>query len=124
MPRLKEIVVDCESASRQARFWAAAVDGYDVRPYDKAEIERLAAQGLTPETDPAVMVDGPSGSLCFQEVGERKLGKNRVHLDLISDDRSGDVDRLLSLGAHVLSEHEDHIVLGDPEGNEFCLYES
>jgi Glyoxalase-like domain len=124
MPRLKDIVVDCGSASRQALFWAAVVADYDIRPYDEAEIERLAALGLTPETDPAVMVDGPNGSMCFQEVREQKLGKNRVHLDLVSDDRRGDVDRLLSLGASVLSEHDDHTVLADPEGNEFCLYES
>ena len=42
-----------------ARFWAAVLDGYAVAPYDDAEVARLAALGLTPETDPSVVIVGP-----------------------------------------------------------------
>jgi len=59
MARLKEIVIDCDIPSRVAQFWAEALDGYEVMPYDDDELARLAALGLTPETDPAVMVEGP-----------------------------------------------------------------
>src|SRR5690242_10693470 len=52
--KLKDIVVDCERPAHVARFWAAALDDYAIRPYDAAEIERLAALGFTPETDPSV----------------------------------------------------------------------
>ena len=62
MGKLKEIVIDADHPASLARFWAAAVDGYAVRPYDDAEIARLAALGLTPETDPFVLVDGPGRS--------------------------------------------------------------
>lgn len=65
MARLKEIVIDCNIPSRVARFWAEALDGYDVMPYDDEELARLAALGLTPETDPTVMVEGPGTRLCF-----------------------------------------------------------
>jgi hypothetical protein len=124
MTQLKDVVFDCVNAAQLARFWAAALDDYDVRPYDDAEIQRLAARGLTPETDPAVMVDGPHGSICFQQVTERKAVKNRLHLDLSSADRSGEVQRLLSLGGSVEAEFDDHTVMTDPEGNEFCVYAS
>ena len=52
--------------------------------------------------------------------------KNRVHLDLRTDDVDAEVDRLLGLGADVLVDRldEDLIVLQDPEGNEFCLLRS
>ena len=62
MARLRDIVIDCSSAPDQARFWAGALDGYELRPYDDAEIERLASRGFTPETDPSVADDGPGVS--------------------------------------------------------------
>jgi glyoxalase superfamily protein len=122
MAKIKDIVFDCESAPQLARFWAAALDDYEIRPYDEAEIKRLAALGLTPETDPTVIVDGPNGSLGFQQVPEGKVAKNRVHVDLISEDRRRDAEQLVGLGASVHAEYHDHTVMADPEGNEFCLY--
>ena len=67
MGSIREIVFDCETPSALARFWAELLDGYAVRPYDEAEIDRLAGLGLTPETDPTVLVDGPGPMLCFQQ---------------------------------------------------------
>ena len=40
MAAMREIVFDCERQSGLARFWAGVLDGYDVRAYDSAEIER------------------------------------------------------------------------------------
>ena len=124
MATIDEIVVDCERASRLARFWAAALDGYEVRAYDDAEIRRLASLGLTPETDPIVMIDGPGPTFCFQQVAERKRAKNRVHVDLASLDRRAEVDRLKELGSTVSEELDDHTVMLDPEGNEYCVYDA
>ncbi|MFZ4811349.1 MAG: VOC family protein [Ilumatobacteraceae bacterium] len=123
MTKLKDIVFDCHNAPRLARFWAAALDDFEIRPYDQVEIERLAGLGLTPETDPVVMVDGPIGSLCFQEVEGSTNGKNRLHLDLSTHDRRSDVARLVSLGASVEAVYDDHTVLADPQGNAFCVYD-
>ena len=36
MARLKDIVVDADHPAALARFWAAALDGYAVAPYDDA----------------------------------------------------------------------------------------
>lgn len=121
MGRLKEIVIDCDVPSRVARFWAEALDGYEVLPYDDDEIARLAALGLTPETDPVVMVKGPGTRLCFHLRKGERPARNRVHLDIAADDREREVARLLSLGATFVREAADYVVLNDPEGNNFCV---
>ena len=97
------------------------LDGYMVRAYDANEIERLARLGLTPETDPTVMVDGPGPSLCFQRVPGRRYDNNRVHLDVAVPDREGEMRRLIDLGGRLVRRAERYLVLADPEGNQFCL---
>lgn len=121
MGRLKEIVIDCDIPSRVARFWAAALDGYEVMPYDDAELAHLAEMGLTPETDPTVMVDGPGTRLCFHLRQGERPARNRVHLDIAASDRRQEVERLLSLGATFVRETDAYTVLNDPEGNNFCV---
>lgn len=124
MAATREIVFDCERPSVLARFWAGVLDGYDVRAYDSAEIERLASLGLTPETDPTVAVDGPGPTLFFQLVPEHKTTKNRVHLDVEAPGLHGEVRRLVALGGSVLREFDGRTVMQDPEGNEFCVTEA
>jgi len=121
MAALKEIVIDSRRPAALARFWAAALDGYAVRPYDEAEIARLAALGFTPETDPGVMVDGPGPTLCFQLNPAPKTARNRVHMDIAAVSRAAEVERLTGLGARVRDEHDGFTVMLDPEGNEFCV---
>jgi hypothetical protein len=125
MAHLRDIVIDCGHPPSLARFWAAALDGYEVAPYDEDELGRLRAQGVSdPEDDPTVLVEGPNGSpsLWFQRVPEPKHVKNRVHLDLTAAE--GELERLLSLGASVVQRQPDWLVLADPEGNEFCLFDT
>jgi hypothetical protein len=50
--------VDCRHPARLARFWADALDGFEVLASDDAEVARLAELGLTPETDRCVIVIG------------------------------------------------------------------
>jgi Glyoxalase-like domain len=123
MGTIREIVFDCEHPAVLARFWAALLDGYAVRPYDQAEIDRLAGLGLTPETDPTVMVDGPGPLLCFQRVAGRKYENNRVHLDIAVADRTVEVARMRKLGGQVEREASGYTVMRDPEGNQFCVVE-
>jgi hypothetical protein len=120
MSHLVGIVLDCRQASKLARFWEVAL-GWRIRPYDEAEVARLAALGLTPETDPNVAIDSPDGSLVFfvQEVPEPKTVKNRMHVDVRVRDEAH-LEELLRLGAKVIAEHSGWRILTDPEGNEFC----
>jgi hypothetical protein len=121
MGRLREIVIDADHPASLARFWAAAIDGYAVRAYDDAEIARLAAKGLTPETDPYVLIDGPGPIICCQRRDGPRLERNRIHLDLHTPDRKAEVARLTALGATFWYEHSHFTVLRDPEGNQFCV---
>lgn len=82
--------------------------------------------------------DGVGPRVFFQQVPEDKAGKNRVHLDvraapgLAGEERmaalESECSRLVGLGATRVARHEPapplsagHIVMRDPEGNEFCL---
>jgi catechol 2,3-dioxygenase-like lactoylglutathione lyase family enzyme len=127
-----------------AAFWVEAL-GYHLQdPPEGFESweEALEAMGVPPESrnDASAVLD-PDGSrprLFFQRVPERKQVKNRVHLDvraapgLEGDARmaalEAEAERLVSLGATRLERYEPapplgagHIVMADPEGNEFCL---
>ncbi|HEX9032614.1 MAG TPA: VOC family protein [Streptosporangiaceae bacterium] len=122
MARLSDIVIDCSHPASLARFWAAALDGYAVAPYDEDEIERLRSLGITDlEDDPTVLIEGPGPRLFFQRVPEPKRAKNRVHLDLAAADLDGEIVRLVSLGASIVETFESHVWLTDPQGNEFCV---
>ena len=125
MARLHDIVVDCEHPASIARFWAAALDGYEIAPYDEAELARLRAMGVyDTEDDPSVLVESAEAGrprFFFQLVPEQKVVKNRMHLDLATTDHIAETARLVGLGARVLWECDDWTTLADPEGNEFCL---
>jgi len=128
---IRDIVFDSPRPSLIARFWAAALDGYAVAPYDDAELARLRAVGITDlDDDPSVLVEpsgpaaaaaGPRPRLFFQLVPENKVVKNRVHLDLAAEDPAAEIARLTGLGATVVAEHDRLTTLADPDGNEFCI---
>ncbi len=121
MGALRQIVVDCRHPARLARFWADALDDFDVLAYDDAEIARLAELGLTPETDPCVIVIGPGLEFCFQQVEVEDTAKKPQHLDLSSVSRHTEVERLVRLGATIKEDFDDHTWMLDPENNDFCV---
>lgn len=121
---IHEIVFDCDHPAQLAAFWAEMLDGYAVRDYDDREIARLAALGLTPETDSTVLVDGPGPSLCFQNVEGRRYDNNRVHFDIEVGNRAGEVERLKGAGAEIDRVLPTYTVMKDPEGNQFCLVDA
>jgi hypothetical protein len=106
---IKSVTFDCREPMRVAAFWAEAV-GSNVdedSTQDRAWVE-------------AASWGGPS--LWFVRVPEEKTAKNRQHFDLRPvADPATEVRRLISLGAGVLREDGDLIVMADPEGNESCV---
>jgi catechol 2,3-dioxygenase-like lactoylglutathione lyase family enzyme len=107
------VVLDCTDAAKLAAFWTGAL-GY----------EQVAADGeFIGLKDP----DGRLPTLVLQRVPERKVIKNRMHIDVFSDDFDRHFVRLTDLGATIVTpEHLESdgmrlVVLADPEGNEFCL---
>lgn len=121
MATLAQLVIDCRHPASLARFWAAALDGFEVLAYDDAEVARLAALGLTPETDTCVIVVGPGLEIGFQQVEVPEVDKKPIHVDIASQDRVAEVQRLGKLGATVRHHFDDHTWMVDPEGNDFCI---
>lgn len=121
MARLRDIVIDADYPAALARFWAAALEGYEIAPYDDEEIARLASLGLTPETDTSVMVEGPGPRLCFHLMLGPRSDRNRIHLDVATDDTDREIARLIGLGASHCRDGDGYTVLRDPEGNPFCV---
>ncbi len=113
--RLAHVTFDCTDPASLAAFWAAALD----RPVDAVD---PAAAGFFATIDNDV-ADRPSWF--FIQVPEARTAKNRMHVDLTTEDREVEVTRLIALGATRVSDHEEWgavwTVLTDPEGNEFCL---
>jgi Glyoxalase-like domain len=108
---IKTVTFDAADALALARFWAAAL-GSDVdedSTPDKAFVE-AAGWG------------GPN--LWFIRVPEQKAGKNRMHFDLRAPGPAEEeVARLAALGATVQRRLPSHVIMQDPEGNEFCVEE-
>jgi hypothetical protein len=138
------LTIDCANPRRLAAFWAEAL-GYVEKPPPEGYAswdEWLASVGV-PEVewgDGAALTDpeGIGPGLSFLRVPESKIVKNRVHLDLQVGGGRGnppevrwpkvraEVDRLTAAGATVITEYEqlgqpDHVLMTDPEGNEFCV---
>ena len=114
--RLEALVVDAHDPAALARFWAGLL-------------------GWAPVEDP---VDGvallPSDDtgfrLRFSASRRPKAGQNSAHVDLTSASSQAQAEtvaRALRLGArHVdvgQGPEDEHVVLADPEGNEFCVIE-
>ena len=111
----KAVTFDCADATVVGHFWSGLLG----RPIDSKPTppsSAFASIGLGDSTRIAYM---------FIQVPETKRMKNRVHLDLESDDVAGDVERAVALGAtHIHDKDEFDIrwtTLADPEGNEFCI---
>ena len=114
--RLVALCFDANDPLRLARFWADALH-WEIDDETHDEI------GLVPTDDTRFRIEFPS-------VPERKAGPNRLHLDLTTtsiDDQEETVARLVELGARHIDvgqrRDEDHVVLADPEVNEFCVIE-
>jgi len=144
MARDIQVTFDCADPARLAAFWADAL-GYRVQAPPEGFAswdDALEAMSVPPEhrNDASALVD-PEGSgprIFFQRVPEPKQAKNRVHLDVRAAPEAegearmaaleAEAERLVGQGATRLGRHEPdpplnagHIVMADPEGNEFCL---
>jgi catechol 2,3-dioxygenase-like lactoylglutathione lyase family enzyme len=144
MARDVQVTFDCADPAGLSAFWAEAL-GYELQAppgdFDSWE-QALEAMGVPPErrNDASALVDpdGAGPRVFFQRVPEGKAAKNRVHLDvraapgLEGEARmaalEAEAERLVARGATRLERHEPappldagHIVMADPEANEFCL---
>jgi Glyoxalase-like domain len=114
LSRLLTVTFDAHDAGRLAQFWAGLLG---------REVVEDAGGALLPGEDSQL-------SLRFVPSRAEKVGPNRMHLHLTSGSRADQehtVATALELGAGHLDvgqlPEEEHVVLADPEGNEFCVIE-
>jgi predicted enzyme related to lactoylglutathione lyase len=114
--QLVALCFDANDPLRLARFWAGLL-GWEIAD-DPGD-----GTALLP-------VDDTGFRIRFLPTREQKAGQNHMHVDLTStslDDQQQTVARALGLGARHIDigqrPEEGHVVLADPEGNEFCVIE-
>jgi hypothetical protein len=117
---------DAEDPQQLAAFWALALEYVKEPGFD--------------EPDNASIIDpeGEGLAISFLKVPERKSAKNRMHIDVrVAGPGPWDlaerarlirqkVPQLVAAGAAVVGEEWygsdlGHVVMQDPEGNEFCV---
>ncbi|WP_405149266.1 VOC family protein [Sphaerisporangium sp. NBC_01403] len=112
--QLVALCFDANDPLRLARFWAGVLDW---------EMVNDPRDGITllPGDDTGFRIR------CLPSQ-EKKTGPNQMHFDLTStslEDQWQTVARSLELGARHIDigqrPEEGHVVLADPEGNEFCV---
>jgi catechol 2,3-dioxygenase-like lactoylglutathione lyase family enzyme len=99
-----------------AHFWGGLL-GWDIAD------DRQGGTALLPSDDTGFRIR-------FLATQEQKAGQNQLHFDLTStsvEHQQQTVARSLELGAKHIDvgqrPEEGHVVLADPEGNEFCVIE-
>ncbi|MDQ6874606.1 MAG: VOC family protein [Actinomycetota bacterium] len=110
------LCIDANDPLRLARFWAGVLGWAMVdEPPD--------GLALLPSDDTGFRIR-------FPQTQEQKAGQNHSHFDLTStslEDQQQTVERSLGLGARHIDigqgPDDAHVVLADPEGNEFCVIE-
>jgi predicted enzyme related to lactoylglutathione lyase len=113
---LHALCFDANDPLRLARFWVGVL-GWDMADDGR---DRVA---LLPNDDTGFR-------LRFLPTEAPKVAQNQMHFDLTSqslDDQQRTVAKALDLGARHIDvgqrPGEKHVVLADPEGNEFCVIE-
>lgn len=106
---ISNVCIDTNDLAGGTAFWQA-VTGYQVASSDEGTVYLEAP-------------DKSGVGLSLQVVPELRAGKNRLHLDLSTDDLAGEVARIRALGATEVQRFDDGgwVVLADADGNQFCV---
>jgi hypothetical protein len=133
-----DLTLDCANPARLAAFWKLAL-GYEDEPppapFATREqwIQECGDPGDT--ADDGAWLHDPSGNgprLSLLRVPEPKTAKNRLHIDIRVAGTGSAEQRwerithaatgLAAAGGTLVQEYRGHhIVMTDPEGNEFCV---
>ncbi len=114
--RFQNVSIDSLDPSSLAAWWAEVL-GWRITSDDGDEVVLEPPAGSRE--------DGVMPDIVFIRAPDGHVVKNRVHLDVRPSDQVAEVERLIALGATHLDIGQPSdctwVVLGDPEGNEFCV---
>jgi catechol 2,3-dioxygenase-like lactoylglutathione lyase family enzyme len=110
--KIGSIVIHCYEFDRMVTFWQSALRYIPREP---------ASDGWVVLRDP----EGKGPNLSFQARQRRSGRRSWLHLDLYTNHRESEVQRLVKLGVARYpwryGAHADYVVLEDPDGNLFCV---
>ena len=113
--RIGSIVIDCYEFDRMFAFWQEALHYVPREP---------VKDGWVVLRDP----DEKNPNVSLNQVSRKQGVRNRLHLDLYTDNREVEVMRLLRIGAarhrQAYARDDDFCVLEDPDGNLFCAVQT
>lgn len=112
--RLCQFVIDVDDLDEGVAFWSAALDAEE-EPISESS-KRIYRRLRLPDSHIRLLL---------QVTADPKTHKERMHLDIETDNVEAEVTRLEALGAtrwdHQQERGYDFWVLRDPWGNEFCI---
>jgi glyoxalase superfamily protein len=111
--KIGSLVICCYEFDKMLQFWQQALHYVPREP---------ATRGWVVLRDP----EGKGPNLSLNRVPEKRSGKrSRLHLDLYTNNREIEVERLVANGATRYpwryKPGSDFVVLEDPDGNLFCV---
>jgi len=115
MLKIQCLTIDCHDPAIPAKFWSEAL-----------------GLPITIANSEEVVVENPSGEadLLFLRNPDKRVVKNRLHLDLRPENQAAEVARLEALGAKRIEigqsadPRTSWVVMEDPDGNLFCVLRS
>jgi predicted enzyme related to lactoylglutathione lyase len=107
-------VIDVDDLDRGIAFWSAALDATEEPLSEKSH--HIYRRLRLPDAEIRVLLE---------RTDDEKVSKERMHLDLETDDVETEVRRLEALGATRWDHQQERgfvfWVMRDPWGNEFCV---
>jgi predicted enzyme related to lactoylglutathione lyase len=112
--RLCHFVIDVPDLEHGVAFWSEALNTTEETVSEQSR--HIYRRLRLPDSEIRILL---------QKTRDGKVGKERMHLDLETDNVEAEVRRLEALGAtrwdHEAERGFDFWVLHDPWGNEFCV---
>ncbi|SFS96650.1 hypothetical protein SAMN05660874_04610 [Saccharopolyspora flava] len=133
-----DLTLDCRNAVVLGEFWKTAlgyVDEPPPAPFATRDEWLMSLGEPVGSDEDGVWLRSPDGTgprLSILKVPEPKTVKNRLHIDIRVPGHGthterwsrvqAEAQRLQTAGATILETFDEHhVVMADPEGNEFCV---
>jgi predicted enzyme related to lactoylglutathione lyase len=122
------VTFSCAQPQELGRFWAFAL-GWPAEEIEESFLQQLRDGGIDERELTGFYGIRPPGSgrprFLFQRREKSRPDSYPLHLDLGTDDREAEIERLTKAGATVVETKQGtsvtFTVMRDPEGNPFCV---
>lgn len=118
MLKIQCITIDSGDPLTLAEFWKEVL-GWKITFTSESEVCIELLDGSP--------IEGQIPDILFIRTPDKKVVKNRLHMDLRPDNQEAEVQRIERLGGKRIeigqsaSPETTWVVMADPEGNEFCV---